>query len=90
MDIRSFLRPNILTPGSIGKVQTELESSAGLRNRVGGPRANTELGRRKESSARSSRLAEGDLRSVVARRFMRMNESHDRIRTQVLASRWQT
>ncbi len=89
MDITSFLRRNILAPGPASKVQTELEASTALRDHVDVRASATSVERRESSAARYG-LTDGDLRSVVERGFMRMNEAHDRIRREVLASRWQT
>lgn len=86
MDIPNFLMRTILTPSRAGKVQTEREASLGLRNRSDAPTASARLLERKESSAGNYGLTNEDLRSVVERRFMTMNETHDRIRTEVLAS----
>lgn len=42
--------------------------------------------RRNVSHGDSRMHSARDLRATVARRFMRMNEAHDRIRTELLAS----
>jgi hypothetical protein len=50
-------------------------------------RRKTRAALRKTWFTRADATPDYELRDVVAQRFMRMNEAHDRIRTQLLASR---
>lgn len=85
MDIRSFLG---LSSGSAHKIQMELDPSSGLRTRVPVPRGMARHMDKENSSTENYGLrADGDLRSVVESRFLRMNELHDHIRAEILASR---
>jgi hypothetical protein len=75
---------NILSPDSIGNSSLEVESSITPSSR----HANrSDFWRIRNISRRTSRLqSPRNLREAVERRFMRMTQAHDRIRTKLLAS----
>lgn len=76
MDLSSFSRGNILSPASYSPGSADSAGSAG-KTQVELDPSTTSLG---------TRANNGDLRLIVERQFMRMNEAHDRHRTEVLAS----
>ncbi len=69
MDLRNILSPS--SAGEHGSSKQHLSYHANARG------ANT--------AANSETKPRRDLRSIVARRFMLMNEAHDRIRIQLLS-----
>jgi hypothetical protein len=70
MDLRSLFRRNIFSPAWYSPDSTR--------------KSRVELG--PSTASLRNRANNGDLRLIVERQFMRMNEAHDRHRTAVLAS----
>ena len=70
MDLRSIFRRNIPSPAWYSL------SSAGK----------TQVELNPSTTSLRTRVNNGDLRLIVERQFIRMNDAHDRHRTEVLAS----
>ena len=70
MDLRNFFRRNILSPAFV-TIGTTVKTQMEVDPSPAGLR---------------KRANNGDLRLIVERQFMRMNEAHERRRTEVLAS----
>jgi hypothetical protein len=79
---------NFLSPGSTKNNTSEVESlvtpSSRHANRSDSRRRRRNISRR--ISGMQSMQSRRDLREAVERRFMRMTQAHDRIRTELLAS----
>lgn len=74
MDLRKIFSPSFASEHLSSKQGLSHRAAPGFLNAGGNDAAgNHEMAPRR------------DLRSIVARRFMLMNEAHDRIRTQLLA-----
>ena len=74
-----------LSPGTPGETQIG-DTSDGLTNAYASPSGPTSTGGQDSAVRDYATRTATNLRSTVERRFMRMSEAHDRIRTELLAS----
>ncbi len=73
------------TPSSTGDTQIG-DATDGLRNAYTSRSTSRWTGRKDSAVRKYATRTAANLRAIVERRFMRMSEAHDRIRTELLAS----
>jgi len=73
------------SPSSMGETRI-VEAADGLRNAYTSLSTASPTGREDSSAESYGARTARNLRSIVERRFKRMSEAHDRIRTKLLAS----